>query len=521
MNRLLGRLGEYYYSKLISTPTPIVTALAVLLLLAYTSKICIIYALTTTLAAALCSVALLEPRRLLALAAVQLSLALASTLDARLVSSHICFNGLLTIAVYATTPRPILALAYALLQVLVTSRIYGVEKLPSLLLGYLLALSPLAVLPSRERLYTLKLIRALLRVVLEDDEEALRSLALESSETRTLTHYIVAYKLDNGSCIAVVVPAAHFGPMRSAGSSKLPYMILEEMEKKGIKAIVLHAAVTHEENLVSSNDSIKLAKLLALEAEKLCRETSRDCKPLALPPINVAGYHVEALPAPIPILLVSRPGKGIDDFKLPTPVPAAVVDLHNMEEYEPPTRTELEQLADKILEALKHAKTVKKLELGYVVHHLDKHTAKKLGTCMPWLQALHVETEETHATLVVAPSNNASPRLLEKLTSMPGNIQLATLDDHYCTATTKKTPNWVLRDNSYTLKAVANLVDKASKSARKVIACTASITTTTARVWGREFYEKLERIAAASTTAPLAALLAVVASLILPPLLGL
>ena len=63
--------------------------------------------------------------------------------------------------------------------------------------------------------------------------------------------------------LVVVIPGFHPGPFRDFGSSGLPYMIADELDKIGVDVIFFKGLSGHSNNIISMNDCRRIAKKIA------------------------------------------------------------------------------------------------------------------------------------------------------------------------------------------------------------------------------------------------------------------
>jgi len=106
---------------------------------------------------------------------------------------------------------------------------------------------------------SLKLLRAFLanwtEGIVEPIEEAFQRL----SEKRDVKVSMVAFRCKSGMKAIIVVPSIHPGPFKNVGSSCIPSMIQEALEKKyGCVVSVPHGISGHEMDLASQSENMKV-----------------------------------------------------------------------------------------------------------------------------------------------------------------------------------------------------------------------------------------------------------------------
>ena len=84
--------------------------------------------------------------------------------------------------------------------------------------------------------------------------------------------------------LVVVIPGFHPGPFRDFGSSGLPYMIADELDKIGVDAIFFKGLSGHSNNIISMNDCRRIAEKIVEVVKNSQRLTFKSCigLPIAL-----------------------------------------------------------------------------------------------------------------------------------------------------------------------------------------------------------------------------------------------
>lgn len=150
---------------------------------------------------------------------------------------------------------------------------------------------------------------------------------------------LLAFKKEDSVELVVVVPTIHPGPFKNLGSSNLPYLIQNGLEKhiEGVVAVP-HGTCNHKSNLTSKRQCVKVLKEIVkastfskvnYEATRFVREeknlTKASCQifgDVAFVTITCAPANMEDIPKEIGLEIIKR-GKalGVKDV--------IVVDAHN------------------------------------------------------------------------------------------------------------------------------------------------------------------------------------------------
>ncbi len=115
-----------------------------------------------------------------------------------------------------------------------------------------------------------ELLRAFGHDYLADNPKPLEELLTRIATVQDIPVEILIFRDDDGPVACGVVQYVHPGPFRDIGSSDLPSVIIEHIEKNhGIPAFVMHGSCTHQQNLTTKND---YPTVLA-EVDRLIKET--------------------------------------------------------------------------------------------------------------------------------------------------------------------------------------------------------------------------------------------------------
>ncbi len=191
------------------------------------------------------------------------------------------------------------------------------------------------------------------------DDKAIEKVFAGLGEEKEIYGYVLY-----GCKIAVVHPDIHYGPFRNTGSSEFPSLLRRELKKRDIVALVLHGMGSHERNIATSQESLEYIEKIV---NAIARGEGQEV--LFAEPFKISLHGWEALVLPttsITLVLLSRPGKGIDDIPYVVQEyaftkassaglkPIVLVDSHNWELSEAIETNELLELVDMIIERLKN-----------------------------------------------------------------------------------------------------------------------------------------------------------------------
>lgn len=344
--------------------------------------------------------------------------------------------------------------------------------------------------------------KAFVKAMLDDDYDNLERLILKHSIQRELPVKLTVIRTNKG-CLILIIPKIHFGPFRLAFSSDLPYLIEQSIKRKvGEKARVLifHSDVDHSYNLSSKYIARRLVELIAEETKWLCEKYSpqqRSMREAILEThfANCSDMRCFLLLTPMPIAIIDRPGKGIDDFVLkPAMSLVAIVDAHNEEETVPLTYrdiTVLDSSLQNIINRKRNRISSGKCGIKYVEISVDEEERKQLGLCKNWIKVLEIECKNK-TYIVLVPSNNALPGVREEFEKYIKEMNmdpdekfvLITLDDHTCSGVVPGQPSYVLRNGKLLARMVSNAVSQPIEK-EEVRGVIEEILMVNVKVWGK------------------------------------
>jgi predicted neutral ceramidase superfamily lipid hydrolase len=300
-------------------------------------------------------------------------------------------------------------------------------------------------------------------------EEVLNSIG----EERELSIKTMLFTRDNDN-IALIVPAVHFGPYRTLGSTYFPYALEHALKTYSIKAFVFHGAGSHELNLTKKDYNEFLVKEIVQRLVEFKANQVNSTEQL-YEPFRVYNQMREALclhTEYISFLIVSSPVVGGDDLPQELQLEAekiantygfkdaAVIDAHNVE-------GERELRLDVFTPLLKAAfsergPVCEELRVGYGEDDILEHVK---GICTRKVKVLTIECNKNLYTLIYLYGNNAKPGVretLRKIAIMRGfkDAELVTPDDHTCAGMVFDTPYYSIELNEALIKSVDRALTK-------------------------------------------------------------
>jgi predicted neutral ceramidase superfamily lipid hydrolase len=310
-----------------------------------------------------------------------------------------------------------------------------------------------------------KLALALARTWLDDYtllEEYARTKGCTSDEYVA----VICYCTVDGQCFRIVASSLHYGPLRRSAGALLPYLL----SQRG--TIVLHAPVSHEKNPCSYHDVGAILAATQLEAVKACGLNGGHLV-LAREEAYSNGFRAVAFPAPLPLIVIDRPGVGIDDLPAVGPRRAILVDAHNEEAKSLSTAIPVPEL----VQGLKlHSVRASSCRVGYAETVVRNY--EDLGLCMPWIRVVTVECNGRRWSLVSLPSNNAEHGLramVEEATKPLARTIVTTLDDHACVGAKPGQPLLRARNVPELVNAISSAIASSVSNLREVSGTSAAL----------------------------------------------
>jgi len=277
--------------------------------------------------------------------------------------------------------------------------------------------------------------------------------------------------------IVLVFPTLHFGPFRNIGSSRFIYH-MEEALGSHVKSFIFHTAGSHEHNLVSSEDSVGLAKKLntLINNYYSILANLKMCEPLR---IKVRGWSAYVLRGPtLAVVFLVNTERGSDDLphelweylesKLSDQLMTAVVDSHSFKGEKVSDLRELEGVINEVVSKCK-CEEGSDFMVGYGEGVIN---AKCTGVCHNLVKALTMNFGGRRYAIVYIYGNNMDGRYRTKLEEMIKKlgfieVEIVTPDDHSCAASLTETPYDIVREDREVTKAVLEAVREAISNEMK------------------------------------------------------
>jgi len=271
--------------------------------------------------------------------------------------------------------------------------------------------------------------------------------------------------------VVLVFPTLHFGPFRNIGSSRFIYH-MEEALGRHVKSFIFHTAGSHEHNLVSSEDSVGLAKKLNTLINNYYSTLAnlKMCEPMR---IKVEGWSAYVLRGPtLAVVFLVNTERGSDDLphelweylesKLSDQLMTAVVDSHSFKGEKVSDLRELEGVINEVVSKCK-CEEGRDFMVGYGEGVIN---GKCTGVCHNLVKALTMNFGGRRYAIVYIYGNNMDGRYRTKLEEMIKKlgfieVEIVTPDDHSCAASLTETPYDIVREDREVTKAVLKAVKEA------------------------------------------------------------
>ena len=222
--------------------------------------------------------------------------------------------------------------------------------------------------------------------------------------------------------LAVVIPGFHPGPFRDFGSSGLPYLIADELDKIGVDVIFFKGLSGHSNNIISMRDCRRIAERIAEVVENSQKLSFKSCigLPIALHS-GMAKASLITLGDSKLLLLTLHPSgmedippsilDGVEDESL------IVVDCHNsfsndVEELEGNSISKLRE----VIEAASNIKQVGggELNVGYSWIRPPPYPLED-GMGPLGISALTLCSDKRLMAIIALDGNNALPEVREEI----------------------------------------------------------------------------------------------------------
>ncbi|MCX8180713.1 MAG: DUF2070 family protein [Thermofilaceae archaeon] len=281
----------------------------------------------------------------------------------------------------------------------------------------------------------LELLSAYFSYILAHDLDIMENALKKVTVQKSVPVYVLDLSNASGVWGFIAIPHIHPGPFRDLGSSRLPSMLVSYASKAGLKAMVLHGASKHSEDLI---DRIGLTNLVRQivegGGEVLCIGEK-----LGLGVCKEGGFRCIALSLECgqTIVLTERVDGGLEDIPLSLAEKIGenviLVDNHNSFDEPRPSPTGHDQLTEQLLNCVKSAITKASLDLrdGWKVGLATKLGGwhNEIGTA--GVSFLTLSSTTSTLNLMVYDSNNMIRQFRDQIYT-----QLAYPDITFVTATT-------------------------------------------------------------------------------------
>lgn len=343
----------------------------------------------------------------------------------------------------------------------------------------------------------LHLVKAFLRSWIIDENELIEEALYRNGDNFKVKAQL--YFFDN---FCLVLTNLHYGPYRRTGGSRLPYLIEEELEKVGIRPLVLHGISTHEQDLARQKDAIEISKQLAskiLNNEIIQRSVEQPVVPNRT---NIEGWEIITLGGErAPILITSNSLCGSDDipFEFLSEVEKIkynydlldllIVEAHNKELVKKSRSYDSLKLA--VEKALREVKSSSRILFGY---GSCKMSRKEKGLCHEEVSCLTFKVNEKQVSIFVLRGNNISndgrKLIISKFPEL--TTEVVTTDDHSCAATITKITYNPIEVNEALIKTMEEALKESQKNLTEVNVRYAEVTLGEYKVIGKGVFKLLK-----------------------------
>ncbi len=322
----------------------------------------------------------------------------------------------------------------------------------------------------------MRMIRAFLRTWFTGDPKALEDAFEENAVTSDLKVRTLVLWREGGEPVALVFPTLHYGLFRDVGSARFIYHLEEVLEPK-VRVLTFHTAGSHEHNLVSSEDSRRVARLVGdalLEQMVRGSERLRLCRPFRARVEGGWEAFVVNGPTALAMIVVNKE-VGNDDLTSKlwdrvvrdprAPIFTAIADSHSFKGDRVDYVETLEPLVSEVFRRYSCLEGEEFLA-GFAEATLD---APCRCVCSPKVKALTLNFGGDRYALVYIYGNNMEGGYRLKLESLVKSMgfkdaEIVTPDDHSCAASFKEAPYDVVSENPALTKAVLEAVREASSN---------------------------------------------------------
>jgi len=322
----------------------------------------------------------------------------------------------------------------------------------------------------------IRAIRAFTKAWILGDREALEDLIRSYGVSDRVSVKAIVIFRESGNPIALVYPSFHFGPFRSIGSARFPYL-LEERLSPAIDVLTFHTPGSHERNIATYAQSLEIARAVAATVSSYSPLVARIglCRPQVIREDEWELYVIRG-----PTLLVgylTNIARGNDDlpyslWELAEKIQirskslnlVAIVDSHSAKGEKVESDEALRSLIQK-LEDLGSC-TEEEFYLGY--GEVSGVACREL--CSDKVKVVTFRySDGTRYALVYVYGNNMSMETRNKILSLLRERGITeplvvTPDDHSCAASFKEKPYHIISDCQHLYEAVLEALREAVES---------------------------------------------------------
>jgi predicted neutral ceramidase superfamily lipid hydrolase len=316
--------------------------------------------------------------------------------------------------------------------------------------------------------------RAFLKTWFTGDPVKIENELTRYSETGTLKVKTILIERKGDDPLALIFPTLHYGPFRNIGSARFIYHLESYLEPK-FKPFIFHTPGSHEHNLVSSEESEEVAKIIHTTISKYASILAPQnlCEPYR---VRNDGWEAFVLPLSYSFAaFIENTREGGDDLPHDlweiiekdsrAPLMVALADSHafkgerilNVDIFKP--------LINKILMNNQCSESHNVL-IGYGEAF---STSILRGICNPKVKSMTININGRRYAIIYIYGNNMDGKYRNKLIKLVKSYgiidaEIVTPDDHSCAASFKETPYDIVSESESLTKAVEESLRNAINS---------------------------------------------------------
>lgn len=316
-------------------------------------------------------------------------------------------------------------------------------------------------------------LRAFLNTWFTGDSGSLELLFNDIGTSEAVEVKNIIFKRAKGPHIAMVFPRIHFGPFDEVGSSSFIHYLDNELEPE-FKVFTFHTSGSHEHNLASSKDAMKVAHEVA---ENIRKSLNVDGEGVLCTPYRVKlgdGWEAFTLNSKdfLATIVVNKV-QGNDDIPYQVwdllnsdrtrSLATMVVDAHSCKGSKVFDPNLLKPLLDKVLDYYDCAE-VSSFRVGYGE---SRASSTCVELCDTRVKTLTINVEGKRHGLIYIYGNNVDKNFRIKLDKILSNLtylndfEIITPDDHSCAASMSESPYEVVKECHGLVEAIVDSVMKA------------------------------------------------------------